>query len=83
MIYDFVKLLEIRPTGQPDILSQIKWIVILRSFLISLPVVNVQGILSFSLTDKNNVESLIDLYKNNGAVSCVGINFLLNRSLFL
>ncbi len=35
------------------------------------------------LTPKEYVSLLISLYKDNGSVSCVGINFLLIRSLYL
>ena len=33
--------------------------------------------------DKEYVSLLIGLYKDNGSVPCVGINFLLIRSLYL
>ncbi len=48
-----------------------------------------QGFKSFAYCKKNlnqhkeYVASLIGLYKNNGAVSCVGINFLLIWPLYL
>ena len=35
------------------------------------------------MVGKEYVASLIGLYKNNGAVSCVGINFLILQSLYL
>ena len=49
------------------------------------PTVRIVGVgVTFSLLLwKEYVSLLIGLYKNNGSVSCVGINFLLIRSLYL